>query len=71
MSRPLKRIRPAVGSHNLRITFPMVDFPLPLSPTNPRTDDLWNLEADVIDCLVVAYDALEDPFLDGKYFLRP
>ena len=40
-SCPQKRMRPAVGVYRRMIERPVVDLPLPLSPTRPKISPRW------------------------------
>ena len=63
-------IFPAVGSHNLKIVLPIVDFPQPLSPTRPNT---WDFEMDndtSSTALMAPTVLLRIPLLMGKYFFK-
>ena len=71
MSRPSKRILPAVGSKSLMIVRPSVVFPEPDSPTTPsvsRSRTARSMPSTALTCATVC---LKTPALTGKCLTRP
>ena len=66
MSRPSKRIVPAVGSRSRRISRAVVDLPQPDSPTMPRVSPSADVQRDVLDGVHLGLPAREDALLDGE-----
>ena len=67
-------MRPSVGSISLKMSLPVVVFPLPLSPANPKTSP--RLISKLIPSTARTYSFLrkrmlsQKLFVTGKYFFK-
>src|SRR5690625_228 len=70
ISLPTKKIAPSVGSCNLKIVRPSVDFPDPDSPTNEKVSPLRICSEISSTALTNFFFRLNMPSLIGKYFFK-
>src|SRR3990172_7494495 len=70
MSSPMNMISPSVGSRSLSISLPVVDLPLPLSPTRLNTSFLPRSKLMPSTACTTFFLLLKKPSSTGKCFLR-